>query len=88
MATAVYGSYEHPAVFVLRRYRDECLAGCRAGRTFIRIYYKVGPVLAPLVGQCEYMKGLCRCILDKVVCRIDQRFQHEGEARPKDKCHE
>lgn len=88
VATAVYGSYEHPAVFVLRRYRDECLAGSRAGRTFIRIYYKVGPVLATLVAQCECMKGFCRGILDQVVCRIAQRLQHEGKGRIKDECHE
>ena len=49
VATAAYGSYSHPDVIDLRRFRDEVLVRHAAGRAFIRAYWVVGPKLARLV---------------------------------------
>ena len=49
VATAAYGSWSHPDVAALRRFRDEVLVRHRTGRAFIRIYRVVGPRLARLV---------------------------------------
>ena len=45
IATAVYGSYDCPEVWVLRRYRDFVLAKSGPGCVFIRFYYALSPVL-------------------------------------------
>src|SRR5262249_24369508 len=49
VATACYGDYSHPAVIVLRRFRDECLQANSAGRAFIGWYYHNSPRLAQFV---------------------------------------
>ena len=49
VATAAYGSWSHPDVVALRRFRDEVLTRHAAGRAFIRAYRIVGPKLARLV---------------------------------------
>ena len=41
VATAVYGSYDCPQVWTLRRYRDYTLAETWHGRAFIRTYYAI-----------------------------------------------
>ncbi|MFB6230483.1 MAG: CFI-box-CTERM domain-containing protein [Salinibacter sp.] len=46
IATAVYGSYDHPNVIRLRRFRDEVLRQSILGRVFIRVYYRYGPTAA------------------------------------------
>ena len=43
VATAVYGSYDCPQVWTLRRYRDYTLAETWYGRAFIRTYYAISP---------------------------------------------
>jgi hypothetical protein len=49
VATAAYGSWTHPDVVDLRRFRDEVLVGHAAGRAFIRFYAAVGPRMAAFV---------------------------------------
>ncbi len=53
IATAVYGSYDCPQVWALRRYRDEKLASHFYGRIFIYVYYSVSPVLVKCFGGKE-----------------------------------
>lgn len=43
VATAVYGSYDCPEVWVLRRFRDHSLISTRIGRAFVRAYYLTSP---------------------------------------------
>lgn len=43
VATAVYGSYDCPEVWMLRRFRDQTLQRSGVGRAFIRLYYGVSP---------------------------------------------
>lgn len=45
IATACYGSYDHPDVHVLRRFRDERLSTSTFGRLFVRSYYAISPSL-------------------------------------------
>lgn len=49
VATAAYGSYDHPFVLVLRDFRDHTLARFGAGRAFIRWYYAHSPAWAQVL---------------------------------------
>ena len=51
VATAVYGSYGCPEVWVLRRFRDQTLVGTRGGRMMVRMYYGVSPVAVRFGGS-------------------------------------
>ena len=70
VATAVYGSYDCPEVWTLRRYRDFKLAKTWHGRTFIRIYYAVSPTLVKLFGHTKWFKELWRVKLDRMVSEL------------------
>jgi len=67
IATAVYGSYDHPDVIVLRRFRDTTLQSCVSGREFIAWYYRNGPEYAewlrsrPLAISC--VRSLLKCFV-------------------------
>lgn len=51
VATAIYGSYDCPDVWVLRRYRDQALARSGFGRAFIRTYYRLSPAALRVLGE-------------------------------------
>ena len=51
IATAVYGSYDCPQVWTLRRFRDHTLAASWYGRTFLPAYYAVSPTLVKWFGR-------------------------------------
>lgn len=51
IATAVYGSYDCPEVWVLRRFRDRTLAKYVTGRAFIRTYYATAPIALRVLGR-------------------------------------
>lgn len=51
VATAVYGSYDCPEVWVLRRFRDQTLAKSTLGRAFISAYYLTSPIALRLLGR-------------------------------------
>ncbi len=67
IATCVYGSYDCPEVWTLRRYRDNSLASSKPGRAFIRVYYATSPTIVKIFGKTECFKRLWRKILDKKV---------------------
>ena len=69
IATAVYGSYNCPQVWLLRRYRDYGLARCILGRLFIRAYYAISPTLVKWFGNNKFFKNLWREVLD---CKVQQ----------------
>lgn len=70
IATAVYGSYDCPEVWTLRRYRDFTLAESWYGRAFIRTYYAISPTLVKLFGQAKWFKNLLRTPLDNLVRKL------------------
>lgn len=72
VATAVYGSYDCPQVWTLRRYRDYTLAETWYGRAFIRTYYAVSPTLVEWLGDKGWFKNLCKPHLDKKVNSLNK----------------
>ena len=70
VATAVYGSYDCPQVWTLRRYRDNTLSQTWYGRAFIHMYYSVSPTLVRWFGDTNWFKKLWRGKLDKMVSRL------------------
>ena len=73
IATCVYGSYDCPSVWTLRRYRDYKLATSRSGRTFIRIYYAISPKIVKCFGKSRWFKSLWRKKLDKIVNKLQAK---------------
>lgn len=73
IATAVYGSYDCPQVWVLRRFRDFSLAQSRPGRAFIKAYYTVSPSLVKSFGRCKWFQNFWRKRLDKLVDKLKAR---------------
>lgn len=74
VATAVYGSYDCPQVWTLRRYRDFRLAKSWYGRLFIKIYYTFSPTLVKWFGKTNWFKKMWRGRLDRMV----KNLQSEG----------
>lgn len=70
VATAVYGSYDCPEVWTLRRYRDFCLAETWYGRSFVRVYYAVSPTLVKWFGNTVWFKKMWRGKLDNMVKKL------------------
>ena len=71
VATAVYGSYDCPQVWTLRRFRDYTLAETWYGRTFIRTYYAISPTLVKWFGNTEWFKNMWKPTLDRMVKRLN-----------------
>lgn len=67
VATAVYGSYNCPEVWTLRRFRDYDLAETWHGRAFIRTYYAISPTLVKWFGHTDWFKKMWRGKLDRMV---------------------
>lgn len=70
IATAVYGSYDCPEVWTLRRFRDECLARTARGRAFIKVYYALSPKLVKTLGNTKLFNRFWRGRLDKLVGKL------------------
>ena len=76
IATAVYGSYDCPEVWTLRRFRDEYLKGSVFGRLFVRFYYAVSPGLVRRVGGRDFFRKPVKRVLDQFVIHLkDKGFQ-------------
>ena len=71
VATCVYGSYDCPQVWTLRRFRDETLAATWYGRAFIRCYYAVSPALVRLFGGQRWFRAIWKPRLDGMVRRLN-----------------
>ena len=67
VATSVYGSYDCPEVWTLRRFRDDVLAETWYGRLFIRLYYAVSPTAVKLFGDSEWFRSFFRERLDRMI---------------------
>ena len=73
VATCVYGSYDCPEVWTLRRYRDNTLAETWYGRAFIRTYYSVSPTIVKLFGDTKWFKKMWREKLDKMIADLQAK---------------
>lgn len=72
IATMVYGSYEHPQVLELRKFRDEVLASTLLGRLFIKIYYFISPKIVHLLKGKKGINRFIRYALDNFVKTLKQ----------------
>ncbi|MBR2506326.1 MAG: TFIIB-type zinc finger domain-containing protein [Bacilli bacterium] len=70
VATCVYGSYDCPQVWTLRRFRDNTLAETMLGRAFIRTYYAISPTLVKWVGDTSWFKKMWKGTLDRMVSKL------------------
>jgi hypothetical protein len=70
IATALYGSYDCPEVWTLRRFRDDKLKQTALGRVFVRCYYAVSPTLVKWFGGIDWLTWLVRCRLDRFVSSL------------------
>lgn len=72
VATCVYGSYDCPQVWTLRRFRDYQLASTWYGRAFIRTYYAISPALVRWFGETTWFKRFWRGKLDAMIERLQR----------------
>ena len=73
IATAVYGSYDCPEVWTLRRFRDNTLAETWYGRAFIHTYYTISPTLVKWFGKTQWFKNLWKSTLDRMVEKLNKK---------------
>ena len=71
VATAVYGSYDCPEVWTLRRFRDDILSDTWYGRVFIRTYYAISPTLVKWFGNAKWFKNIWKPTLDRMVKKLN-----------------
>lgn len=74
IATSVYGSYDCPEVWVLRRFRDNTLAETWHGRAFINIYYAISPSIVRWFGDSKWF----RCFWQKHLNILVSRLRNSG----------
>ena len=72
IATCVYGSYDCPQVWTLRRYRDNILSSTWYGRAFIKTYYAISPTLVKWFGHTEWFKNIWQGCLDRMVEELQE----------------
>ena len=73
IATAVYGSYDCPEVWTLRRYRDNVLFKSWYGRRFIKLYYFVSPILVRKFGERKWFNSIFKRCLDSIVGHLQDK---------------
>jgi len=79
IATCVYGSYDCPQVWALRRFRDDFLYSKTWGRVFIRVYYRVSPWAVRHFGKYGCMRRLWKRILDR---KVRELLEHGYQSSP------
>lgn len=73
VATCVYGSYDCPQVWTLRRFRDNTLAETVLGRAFIRTYYTISPTIVKWFGKTAWFKKMWLGALNKMVQNLNSK---------------
>lgn len=73
IATCVYGSYDCPQVWTLRRFRDNNLGASVWGRTFIKAYYAISPTIVKTFGRCNVFKAVCKSALDVLISKLHKQ---------------
>ena len=73
IATAVYGSYDCPEVWTLRRFRDYYLEKSLGGRIFIKSYYTVSPNIIKWFGETKWFNSFWKKELDRLVEKLNKQ---------------
>lgn len=84
VATCVYGSYDCPQVWTLRRYRDDTLGSTWYGRTFVRVYYATSPTIVKCFGETKWFKKMWKKKLDKMVEKLQMKGVENTPYQDKD----
>ena len=71
IATQVYGRDSGRELDTLRKWRDEVLMQADFGRSFVRWYYRNGPVLAEAISGKTWLISSFKVIIDFLVYAID-----------------
>ena len=69
VVTAAYGDRRHPHVVAMRAFRDEVLVRHAAGRTLVRAYWIIGPVLARRVSRDGLTGQFLRAAVSRFLSR-------------------
>jgi hypothetical protein len=70
IATCVYGSYDCPEVWTLRRWRDNYLKQSALGRAFVKVYYAISPQLVEMFGNVAWIRAGVRKLLDRLIKQL------------------
>ena len=73
VATCVYGSYDCPEVWTLRRYRDYTLDESWFGRLSVKVYYAVSPIMVRWFGKTAWFKKMWKPFLDRMVANLQAK---------------
>ena len=73
IATCVYGSYDSPQVWTLRRFLVNNLDETWYGRAFIRAYYAISPLLVKWFGETTWFKTFWKKFLDKKLLKLQAK---------------
>ena len=84
IATCVYGSYDCPEVWTLRRFRDDTLAKSGAGRLFIHTYYAISPTLVRWFGHTSLFQRFWKRHLNKLVLSLQENGVKDTPYQDKD----
>ena len=84
VATCVYGSYDCPEVWTLRRYRDDTLGSTWYGRLFIRLYYAISPTIVKWFGETKWFKKMWKGKLDRMVKNLQEKGVESTPYKDKD----
>ncbi|MBQ8803519.1 MAG: hypothetical protein IJZ53_07805 [Tyzzerella sp.] len=71
IATCVYGSYDCPQVWTLRRFRDYTLDVKWYGRLFVKCYYAISPKLVKMFGNKKWFRVFWKTCLDIMVQKLN-----------------
>jgi hypothetical protein len=74
IATAVTGSFNHPDVLQLRRFRDNYLLNRKIGQMVVKVYYIYSPTFAEKIKNKKALKGILHIWLIKPIATITKIF--------------
>lgn len=74
VASAAYGDPNHVDVMYLRSFRDEVLVKNLLGRTFIDIYWKIGPQLAKFVAKSGSLRKYSKLLISQLVVFLRRHY--------------
>lgn len=74
IATATLGSYEHPEVLILRRFRDEWILTKEWGYGFVNWYYQNGAIIASFIEKSSTLKKISYWLIVKPLGSIANKL--------------
>lgn len=70
VATAAYGSYAHPVVWILRQFRDHVLLPLPGGSALVDLYYRTSPPIAQAIRRSPALAAGVRVALVGLVIAL------------------